>query len=269
MPCCASTGSSPDPPRRRRSVRPHRGAVRDAVGERRTRARSPTRSRPGCARVRRARRGTGRQQRGGAHRSGRGPTDRARGPPRHGSRQRQPDAAPRRQHPARARQRRHEGRHRDPASRSRKRSRRAAPPTTSRSSATRAKRSPTSTTVSGTCSHSDPSSSREISRSCSSRPAHGSRPDARARVHVRATFHGARAHTARPWMGMNAVHRAAPLLARLAAFEAETVEVDSLAVPRGAPGRAHRRWCRQQRRARPVRDRRQPPVRTIANSWKT
>lgn len=47
-------------------------------------------------------------------------------------------------------------------------------------------------------------------------------------IHVRATFHGRRAHTARPWMGDNAVHRAAPLLARLAGFEPATVEVDGL-----------------------------------------
>lgn len=48
-------------------------------------------------------------------------------------------------------------------------------------------------------------------------------------VHVRATFDGLRAHTARPWMGVNAIHRAADLLQRVAAFEAETVDVDGLA----------------------------------------
>ncbi len=47
-------------------------------------------------------------------------------------------------------------------------------------------------------------------------------------IHVRATFHGARAHTARPWMGTNAIHRVAPLLQRLAAFDAAVVEVDGL-----------------------------------------
>ena len=47
-------------------------------------------------------------------------------------------------------------------------------------------------------------------------------------IHVRATFDGVRAHSARPWMGTNAIHRAAPLLERCASFEAATVDVDSL-----------------------------------------
>ncbi len=47
-------------------------------------------------------------------------------------------------------------------------------------------------------------------------------------IHVRVTFNGARAHSARPWMGVNAVHRAAPTLARIAAHEAPTVTVDGL-----------------------------------------
>ena len=47
-------------------------------------------------------------------------------------------------------------------------------------------------------------------------------------IHARATFRGARAHSARPWMGVNAVHRAAPLLARIASYDAPTVTVDGL-----------------------------------------
>jgi succinyl-diaminopimelate desuccinylase len=47
-------------------------------------------------------------------------------------------------------------------------------------------------------------------------------------IHVRATFHGARAHTARPWMGTNAVHAAAPLVEHVAAFGNPTVVVDGL-----------------------------------------
>ncbi len=40
------------------------------------------------------------------------------------------------------------------------------------------------------------------------------------------TLAGARAHTARPWMGRNAIHRLAPILADLAAYEARTPTID-------------------------------------------
>jgi len=46
---------------------------------------------------------------------------------------------------------------------------------------------------------------------------------------ARAGFDGERAHAARPWMGRNAIHRASAVLARLAAHEADTVDVDGLA----------------------------------------
>lgn len=42
------------------------------------------------------------------------------------------------------------------------------------------------------------------------------------------TLRGKRAHSARSWMGVNAIHRAAELLAKLHAYEAETVRVDGL-----------------------------------------
>jgi succinyl-diaminopimelate desuccinylase len=48
-------------------------------------------------------------------------------------------------------------------------------------------------------------------------------------IHVRAAFDGVRAHSARPWMGTNAIHRAATLLERCANFEAATLDVDGLA----------------------------------------
>jgi succinyl-diaminopimelate desuccinylase len=47
-------------------------------------------------------------------------------------------------------------------------------------------------------------------------------------LHLEAHFVGERAHSARPWLGRNAIHRAAPVLARLAEHEADTVEVDGL-----------------------------------------
>ncbi|MGH9039590.1 MAG: succinyl-diaminopimelate desuccinylase [Acidimicrobiia bacterium] len=47
-------------------------------------------------------------------------------------------------------------------------------------------------------------------------------------IRLEATFRGERAHTARPWRGLNAVHRAAPVLARLADHQPVEVEVDGL-----------------------------------------
>jgi len=45
---------------------------------------------------------------------------------------------------------------------------------------------------------------------------------------ARAGFDGERAHAARPWMGANAIHRASEVLARLASYEIEPVDVDGL-----------------------------------------
>ncbi len=47
-------------------------------------------------------------------------------------------------------------------------------------------------------------------------------------LHLRASFSGARAHTARPWMGENAIHKATAVLDRIAAHESDTVSVDGL-----------------------------------------
>jgi succinyl-diaminopimelate desuccinylase len=47
-------------------------------------------------------------------------------------------------------------------------------------------------------------------------------------IHLRAGFSGARAHTARPWMGENAIHKATRVLERIAAHESDTVSVDGL-----------------------------------------
>jgi len=47
-------------------------------------------------------------------------------------------------------------------------------------------------------------------------------------LRARVSMLGKRAHSARAWMGVNALHRAAPLLQRLAEFQPETVRVDGL-----------------------------------------
>jgi succinyl-diaminopimelate desuccinylase len=47
-------------------------------------------------------------------------------------------------------------------------------------------------------------------------------------LHLRATFHGTRAHSARPWTGVNAISRAAPVLARVAAAAPPPVAVEGL-----------------------------------------
>lgn len=47
-------------------------------------------------------------------------------------------------------------------------------------------------------------------------------------MRVRITLTGLRAHSARSWLGENAIHAAGPVLARLAAYRAREVEVDGL-----------------------------------------
>jgi succinyl-diaminopimelate desuccinylase len=51
------------------------------------------------------------------------------------------------------------------------------------------------------------------------------------RAHV--ITRGKRAHSARAWMGQNAIHAAAPILERLAGFEPESIEVDGLVYREG------------------------------------
>ena len=48
-------------------------------------------------------------------------------------------------------------------------------------------------------------------------------------LRVRLRFHGVRAHSARPWNGENAIHKAADALGVLARYEPETIVVDGLA----------------------------------------
>jgi succinyl-diaminopimelate desuccinylase len=47
-------------------------------------------------------------------------------------------------------------------------------------------------------------------------------------MRARITILGVRAHSARSWLGQNAIHRAAPILTRLAEYEARQVDVDGL-----------------------------------------
>jgi succinyl-diaminopimelate desuccinylase len=47
-------------------------------------------------------------------------------------------------------------------------------------------------------------------------------------IHASARFHGKTSHSARPWQGENAIHKAASLLARLGALAPETSVIDGL-----------------------------------------
>jgi len=47
-------------------------------------------------------------------------------------------------------------------------------------------------------------------------------------IRVEVSASGVKAHSARPWMGENAIHKLAPILQKLASFEPETLNVDGL-----------------------------------------
>ncbi|MET7760528.1 succinyl-diaminopimelate desuccinylase [Streptomyces sp. NPDC005393] len=52
-------------------------------------------------------------------------------------------------------------------------------------------------------------------------------------LRVRVTRQGRRAHSARSWLGENAIHKAAPILDRLAAYEPRRVDIDGLTYREG------------------------------------
>ncbi|WP_069464766.1 succinyl-diaminopimelate desuccinylase, partial [Actinacidiphila rubida] len=52
-------------------------------------------------------------------------------------------------------------------------------------------------------------------------------------LRVRVQTSGRRAHSARSWLGDNAIHKAAPILARLAGYAPRQVEIDGLVYPEG------------------------------------
>lgn len=47
-------------------------------------------------------------------------------------------------------------------------------------------------------------------------------------LRVKVSTRGVKAHSARPWMGDNAIHKASAILTRLAEYECQTIEVDGL-----------------------------------------
>lgn len=52
-------------------------------------------------------------------------------------------------------------------------------------------------------------------------------------IRLRLTAYGTRAHSARAWLGDNAVHKLAPVLTRIAEYEPQTVDIDGLAYREG------------------------------------
>lgn len=52
-------------------------------------------------------------------------------------------------------------------------------------------------------------------------------------IRIRVTAHGLRAHSARSWLGDNAMHRLSPYIARVAAYEPAQVEIDGLTYREG------------------------------------
>ena len=80
-------------------------------------------------------------------------------------------------------------------------------------------------------------------------------------LRMEVTLRGARAHTARPWMGRNAIHRMGELLRLVDGFEERQPVIQGVSVPRGAAGGARHGGRGRQRRARRRHRHPQPPLR--------
>ena len=80
-------------------------------------------------------------------------------------------------------------------------------------------------------------------------------------LRVEVTVPGTRAHSARSWLGDNAIHKAGELLRRLAVYEARAARGRRHRLPRGAQRGRHSRGRGRQRHPRRVHHRRQLPVR--------
>ncbi|ALC05510.1 Succinyl-diaminopimelate desuccinylase [Corynebacterium deserti GIMN1.010] len=52
-------------------------------------------------------------------------------------------------------------------------------------------------------------------------------------LRIKVTAHGVRAHSARSWLGDNAMHKLSPIIAKISAYEAKEVEIDGLTYREG------------------------------------